>query len=197
MQPFSIQCIVDIKHLSEQQLISEIKADPDQFSLVYDTHYQRIFNYCFKRTKDFDASKDIVSETFLKAFLNIDKFEWKGVSLQSWLYRIATNEINLHFRSKKYRPRLLNEIGHSQIMVSNQSDLLSERELAEEEMERHEEFLRVQKVVAELPIKYQEVITLKYFEKLKIKQISSILNKPEGTIKSLLSRGINLLKQQL
>ncbi|MCG2462941.1 RNA polymerase sigma factor [Flavobacteriaceae bacterium F89] len=183
--------------MSEEQLINEIKANPDRFSQVYDEHYQRIFNYCFKRTKDFDASKDIVSETFLKAFLYIDGFVWKGISLQSWLYRIATNEINLHFRSKKYRPRLLNEIGSSQIVVLNHSDLLSEREVAKQEMERHKEFIRVQKEVAKLPVKYQDVITLKYFEKLKIKEISGILNKPEGTIKSLLSRGINQLKQRL
>lgn len=183
--------------MSEEQLINEIKANPDRFSLVYDEHYQRIFNYCFKRTKDFDASRDIASETFLKAFLNIDKFVWKGVPIQSWLYRIATNEINLHFRSKKYRPTLLNEIDSSKVKETNVSDLLIEREAAEQEMEKHEEFIRVQKEVVKLPIKYQEVITLKYFEKLKIKEISGILNKPEGTIKSLLSRGVKLLKQQL
>jgi len=183
--------------LSEEQLINEIKANPDRFSLIYDEHYQRIFNYCFKRTKDFDASKDIVSETFLKAYLNIDRFVWKGVPIQSWLYRIATNEINLHFRSKKYRPSLLNEIDGSKGIISNDPALLMEREAAEQEMERHEEFIKVQKEVSRLPVKYQEVIALKYFEKLKIKEISNILNKPEGTIKSLLSRGVNLLKQKL
>lgn len=183
--------------MKEEQLITEIKENPGQFRLVYDEHYQKIFNYCFKRTKDFDASKDIASETFLKAFININKFRWKGVSLQSWLYRIATNEINLHYRSKKYRPTLLTEIGNSQPVISKQSDLLKEKEDAEHEMERHKEFNKVQEEITKLPIKYQEVITLKYFEQLKIKEISNILDKPEGTIKSLLSRGLNLLKQQL
>jgi RNA polymerase sigma-70 factor (ECF subfamily) len=183
--------------LSEERLINEIKANPDLFSLVYDEHYHIIFNYCFKRTKDFDASQDIVSETFIKAFLNIKRFVWKGVSIRSWLYRIATNEINLYFRSKKYRPTLLNEIGISQITTLKHPDLLMEKEVAEQEMERHEEFIKVQREVVKLPVKYQEVITLKYFEKLKIKEISDILNKPEGTIKSLLSRGIKLLQQEL
>lgn len=183
--------------MSEEQLINEIKANPDRFSLVYDEHYQRIFNYCFKRTKDFDASRDIVSETFLKAYLNFDRFVWKGVPIQSWLYRIATNEINLHFRSKKYRPSLLNEIDSSKGIKSNDPELLMEREAAEQEMERHEKFIKVQKEISKLPVKYQEVIALKYFEKLKIKEISKILKKPEGTIKSLLSRGVNLLKQKL
>jgi len=41
------------------------------------------------------------------------------------------------------------------------------------------------------------VISLKYFEKLKIKEISVVLNKKEGTIKSLLSRGILYLKEKM
>lgn len=183
--------------MSEEQLINKIKSNPDLFGSVYDEHYKTIFNYCYKRTKNFNASKDITSETFLKAFLNIHKFKWKGVSLLSWLYKIATNEISLHYRSKKYRPSLLNEIDSSQTIFPRKEDLLNEKETAEQELERHEDFIKVQKAVAALPIKYQEVITLKYFEKLKIKELSCVLNKPEGTIKSLLSRGINLLKQQL
>lgn len=183
--------------MKEEQLIKEIKANPEKFSLVYDEHYQKIFNYCFKRTKDFDTAKDIVSETFLKAFLNINRFVWKGISIQSWLYRIATNEINFHFRSKKYRPTYLHEMGNNYVFESKNADLQIERENAEQEMETHEEFIKIQNEVAKLNVKYQEVITLKYFEKLKIKEISRILNKPEGTIKSLLSRGIQKLKQQL
>ncbi|SMO51047.1 RNA polymerase sigma factor, sigma-70 family [Saccharicrinis carchari] len=127
----------------------------------------------------------------------LNKFVWKGVPIQNWLYRIATNEIKLHFRSKKYRPTLLNEIDGSKVKASKLTALLLEKEAAEHEMEKHETFIRVQYEVVKLPVKYQEVIALKYFEKLKIKEISSILNKPEGTIKSLLSRGLKLLKQQL
>lgn len=183
--------------MSDEQLIKDIKADPSRFGQIYDEHYQKIFNYCLKRTKDFDASRDIVSETFLKAFLNISKFTWKGVPIQSWLYRIATNEINLHFRSKRYRPKLLSEIDGAQVKASNTPDLIREREAAEQEIARHKEFIKVQKEILKLPVKYQEVIALKYFEKLKVKEIGLILNKPEGTIKSLLSRGVKLLKQRL
>ena len=85
------------------------------------------------------------------------------VSLQSWLFKIATNEINLHYRSKKYQPKLLTEIGGSQPRTSNQPDLLKEQEAAELEMKRHKEFNKVQEKIAKLPIKYQEVIALKYF----------------------------------
>jgi len=185
--------------LSEEKLIKEIKENPQLFGQVYDQHYNTIFNYCFKRTKDFDTAKDITSETFLKAFLKINKFNWRGISLRSWLYKIATNEINLHYRSKKYRPAVLSEIGWENFPEStaDQAALREERTAAEKELEQHAQFMKVQKALDKLPLKYQEVISLKYFEQLKIKEISSILNKPEGTIKSLLSRGLNLLRKQL
>lgn len=167
------------------------------FGKVYDLHYGTLFNYCYKRTQDFDSSKDITSETFLKAFLSINKFEYRGISLLSWLYKIAINEINLHYRSKKYRPKLLSELGSDVALQSNpMAELQDEKAAAEAELAQHKQFVSVQHALRALPLKYQEVVSLKYFEKLKIREISDILDKPEGTIKSLLSRGIQLLKNQ-
>jgi len=103
--------------LSEEQLIKEIKNNLVLFEKIYNQHYTTIFNYCYRRIGDFDASKDITSETFLKAYLNIHKFMWKGIPIISWLYRITTNEINLYYRSKKYKPKLLN-ISFPQILKS-------------------------------------------------------------------------------
>lgn len=153
----------------DKELIEEIRNNPDRFGQVYDAHYSTIFNYCFKSTKDFNASKDITSETFLKAFLNINKFKFRGISIKSWLYWIATNEINLHYRSKKYRPTVLREVSgtFSFETSSKQRELVREMEAAELELERHAQFIKVQKAVRKLPLKYQEVISLKYFEKLK------------------------------
>lgn len=183
--------------MSEKELIKEIKNNPESFGKIYDLHYQAIFNYCYRRISSFDNAKDITSETFLKAYLNIDKFKWKGIPIISWLYKIATNEINLYFRAQKYKPKLQNEIYNNISIYGNSTSLEEEKENAELELEKHKQFLSVQKALKELPIKYQEVISLKYFEKLKIKEISIVLDKKEGTIKSLLSRGITQLKEKL
>lgn len=183
--------------MSEEQLIKEIKNYPESFEKVYNLHYQTIFNYCYRRTSRFDDAKDITSETFLKAYLNIHKFKWKGISILSWLYRIATNEMNLYYRSQKYKPKQLSEAYNEIILYSNSTSLEEEKEKAEIEFQKHEQFLAVQEALQKLPLKYQEVISLKYFEKLKIKEISTVINKKEGTIKSLLSRGIAQLKEEL
>lgn len=176
-------------------LIRDIRKQPEKFGIIYERHYQSIFNYAFKRLIDFDTAKDITSEVFLKAFLNIGQFRCRGVSVLNWLYRIATNEINLYYRAKKYRPKLLYQSYNGFHYDKYTYDLEEEKRRAEEELAKHKQFLKMQEELRRLPLHYQEVITLKYFERLKIKDICQILNKKEGTVKSLLSRGIDKLSE--
>lgn len=183
--------------MREEQLIKEIRINPDKFEKIYNRHYNTIFNYCYRRTGDFDTSKDITSEIFLKAYLNIHKFKWKDIPILSWLYRIATNEINLFYRSQKYSPTFISEIYSNYLITVSLEDLVEEKSNAEAKLHKDKQFVQVQDAIKELPLKYQEVISLKYFEQLKIKEIGTILNKKEGTIKSLLSRGISKLKEKM
>jgi len=79
---------------------------------------------------------------------------------------------------------------------ADQADLAAELMAAEKNLEQHRDFLEIQKNLSRLSVKYQEVITLRFFENKKISEISVILDKKEGTIKSLLWRGLKLLKEQ-
>jgi len=182
----------------ERLLLLSIKRDLRNFGILFDTYYKSIFNYIFRRVANYDSSRDIASETFLKAYLNINSFIWKKVSISSWLYRIATNEINLFFRKAKKHPVSLDKLlDNSMFDQSESEDYLTEKELFEKELCLHNEFLDVQKNLTKLDLKYQEVLSLRYFEKKTIVEIADILNKKEGTIKSLLSRGINKLRDSL
>ena len=182
--------------IMEKFLLEEIEKDSTKFGLVFDTYYASIFGYIFRRVGDYDKSRDIASETFLKAFLNINNFKWKGISISFWLYRIANNEMMQFYRKQKYAPRSLDFI-----VETNGWDIVDSKTTEEEktrlesEMRRHEDFLSIQKKIKNLPIIYQEVIALKYFEQKSIREISEILEKNEGTVKSLLSRGIEKLKK--
>lgn len=72
--------------------------------------------------------------------------------------------------------------------------LSADRHELEAELEKHENFLKVVRALKTLPIKYQEVIALRYFEGKENKEIAAILGLREGTLKSLLSRGIEKLR---
>jgi RNA polymerase sigma-70 factor, ECF subfamily len=141
-------------------------------------------------------ARDKTAETFLKAFNKISFFEWRNISLSSWIFRIATNEINQFYRKAKYRPAFLEDIQFSQ-QLPNEPGIETERAALEKQAAENEEFLKVQRELARLDTKYQEVISLRYFEEKSIKEIAEILNKKEGTVKSLISRGLDKLKERV
>jgi RNA polymerase sigma-70 factor (ECF subfamily) len=72
-----------------------------------------------------------------------------------------------------------------------------EREMLERELKAFNDFNQVRANLVKLDIKYQEVIALRYFEQKTNAEISAILDKNEGTVKSLLSRGLEKLRNLL
>ena len=105
LQPIEIVCIIvwgNAMNLDqEKQLVESIKRDKQNFGLLFDYAYPRVFRYIMRRTGNYDLSQDLAAETFLKAYLKIDRFTWKNISVMAWLYRIASNETNANFRSRK------------------------------------------------------------------------------------------------
>lgn len=182
----------------EKQLIEQCRADPAAFGQVFDLWYKPVFGYIIRRTANYDLSKDIAAETFLKAFMKINSFQWRGISLSAWLYRIATNELNQYYRSSRYKPQSLQQLLESPQMeqlLHQQDD--DEREMMEREMQGFNDYNLIRVQLLKLDIKYQEVIALRYFEQKTNSEISAILDKNEGTVKSLLSRGLEKLRNML
>jgi RNA polymerase sigma-70 factor (ECF subfamily) len=181
--------------MDETELLDKIRSNPENFSEIFKLYYQPIFGYIIRRTGNFDDAADIAADTFLKAFRNIHNFRYSGISVKVWLYRIATNEINLYFRFKQRHTSIFERI------ITEDKDLFNnyladDRKEIEAEFQKHEQFLLVLRELKSLPLKYQEVIALKYFEGKDNKEIVEILNINEGTLKSLLSRGVEKLRQK-
>lgn len=181
--------------MTETELLNKIKNNPDDFSQLFKLYYKPIFGYILRRTGDFDESADIAANTFFKAFRHINNFSYKGISIKVWLYRIATNEMNQYFRYKQKHNSLFSRIEFENKKIF--SNFLSEdKKELEMELQKHEQFLFVLKCLKTLSIKYQEVISLRYFEGKGNKEIVEILNINEGTLKSLLSRGLEKLRKK-
>lgn len=178
---------------SEEEMVKRAQHDRQAFGELYEIYYQRIFNFALKRTANVQLALDITSVTFLKALNQIKKYRWRDVPFGAWLYRIASNEVNDYYRREGGRMASIEQISG----LADTSDYADEINHAEEELSRHEEFLMLHKKIAELPEMYQEVITLKFFEKKKIREMVKILGKKEGTIKSLLHRGLEKLKEKM
>ncbi len=178
----------------ERELVRAAQADPGEFHHLFNHYHDMIFNYILRRTLDAFKTQDITSNTFLKALDNLPKFKWKGVSFSAWLYRIATNEINQSYR-RQYRTVPLSQevIGKTQAGGAADDELL----WAEEEMARNKKFRRMHLALSQLDIKYQSVLSLKYFEEKSTKEIAEILNLSENTVKTHTRRGLMKLRKVL
>jgi RNA polymerase sigma-70 factor (ECF subfamily) len=182
----------------ERSILEACKQDPAQFGLLFDEYYTPIFGYILRRVGAYDEARDLTSETFLKAYLSIGKFTWRGLPFSCWLYRIATNEVNSHFRRKR-RP-ILSYLDIRQKFLTEYPDpasLDTEREEIERQLEEHGMFLRVLAIVQEMSPMYQAVISLRYFERKSIQEIAGIVEKKEGTVKSMISRGLERIRSGL
>lgn len=180
----------------ERELVRQAQESPDAFAGLYDQYYPRIFGYVLRRSANLEAAQDITSETFLKALAKLWQFQWRSISFSSWLYKIATNEVNQYFRRAEYKKSVsLEELQEQGFELLSPLDPESELIEAQEKLKQHEEFLNIQQRIVQLPAKYQEVITLRFFERKQIKEIAEILGKREGTIKSLLHRAVEKLRE--
>jgi RNA polymerase sigma-70 factor (ECF subfamily) len=176
----------------EKKQIERAKKDAKAFAELYDKYYSQIFGYVLKRVANLEIAQDVTSETFLKALKNLWQFRWRNIPFSSWLYRIANNETVNYFRKQKGRWVPLEKIAEPASADNIQIEFIE----AQEELEKHQDFLKAQKKISKLPLKYQEVIVLRFFEKKQIKEIAEILGKKEGTIKSLLHRGLEKLREE-
>jgi RNA polymerase sigma-70 factor (ECF subfamily) len=176
----------------EKELVRRARIDLQAFGELYNEYHDKIFGYVLKRTASIVMAQDITSEVFLKALENIKRFRWQGVPFSAWLYQIAGHEITNGHRKNKRTQLLLEELERSTIELK--TSLEEEKTDAEEQLEKYYDFLAIHKSITSLPVKYQEVIILRFLERKRVKEIAVILGKNEGTIRSLLHRGLEKLR---
>jgi RNA polymerase sigma-70 factor (ECF subfamily) len=179
----------------EKELVNRAKTDVNAFGLLYDEYYPKILGYVIRRTANIEIAKDITSEVFLKALHTIKRFQWRNIPFSAYLYRIAENKIINGYNHNKQLNLLKKEMEVLAIATgANDNDEITR---IEADMQKHEDYLLLHRCIVKLPHIYQEVIVLRYFEKKSVAEICLILGKREGTVKSLLHRGLDKLKKLL
>jgi RNA polymerase sigma-70 factor (ECF subfamily) len=170
----------------ERKFINAAKKDPKQFEFLYNKYYEQIFYFIFQRMDDKELAFDCTSQVFLKALLNIKKYEFRGLPFSSWLYRIAYSEINQSFKDKKAE-RTIN------IDTTNINEIVEEfsinSTLEEEKLEYLINSLR------ELNENDLSLIEMRFFEKRSFKEIGHILEITENNAKVRTYRVIEKLKK--
>jgi RNA polymerase sigma-70 factor (ECF subfamily) len=165
---------------AEVLLVQRAVADPAAFTEIYRLHYPMIGAYLFRRCGDEHATEDMLAEVFLAALKALPKFRAGDVPLRFWLYRIATNVANLRWRELAQRAEIANE--------DEDLELVAHGEGPDDVLERKEACASTQRALLSLPADLQAVLSLYYFQDLCIEDVARVLECPEGTVKSRLSR---------
>jgi RNA polymerase sigma-70 factor (ECF subfamily) len=168
------------------KLVKLAKGDKRAFSLLYEKYFEKIFLFIFKRVQDEAASGDMCQETMLKAMFNIDKYEDRGVPFSAWIYRIASNEVNLYFRkSAKVKTVEIQEKHVKEILIE-----ISVHDLSDEEEQE-----RLIKALNSLEPEQSEIIDLRFFMGYSFKEIAEFYGITEPNAKMRVYRILERLKK--
>lgn len=174
--------------MDEAELIAQAKNDGDAFGVLYERYYDRIYTYVYYRTGNSHDAEDLTARIFMRAMHHIGKFEQRGVPFAAWLYRIAHNLVaNWHRDQSRRQIVSLDDVLQWQSSASQ----------PEFEIELLEDRDALIAAIRRLPIDRQELLVLKFVDRLSNREIGAILERSEGAIKSLYHRTLLSLREDL
>lgn len=174
--------------IDEVTFIEQLKAPQTKekaFKELVSTYKERLYWHIRKIVISHDDADDVLQNTFLKVFRSIDHFKQES-QLFSWMYRIATNE-SITFINKRAKERNVDIFDYQQQLTSN---LSSDNLFNGDQIQ-----LILQRAIKTLPTKQQLVFNMKYFDNLKYKQISEILETSEGALKASYFHAVKKIEQ--
>lgn len=169
--------------MNEQDLIRKVQSgDDDAMNSLISGYYQSIFAFYYKNTGNYDQSKDLTQEVFIKMVTNISKYRPK-TPFKNWLFTIASNHLKNYYRTLSRRPKCAElteeyaEADRALIKVAEENDLKA--------------------ALALLPPEQKEAVILRYYHDFSIKNISIITGAKEPTVKARIRYGLEKLKTEL
>lgn len=169
--------------MAERTLINDLKSGCEKaYIQIVEQYGNKLLRTCYLLLNDKEEAEDVVQETFIKVFKKINTFR-EDSEFYTWVYKIALNLSKDKLRRRKDYIELHDEF-------AGQEDLNFEIEKSIDRELLKNELNKINSI-------YKEILVLFYFEEFSIKEISRLLSEKEGTVKSRLSRGRNILKEKL
>ncbi len=176
------------KNYSEREKVSIFENE-------FMPHIDSMYNFAYKLTFDEEEAKDLVQDTYLKAFRFITSFE-KGTNAKAWLFRILKNSFINDYRKKSKQPAKVDYQEVETYYNSENTDSNLTIDLRSETMQNRigDE---VTNALNSLGVDFRIVIILCDLEGFTYEEMAKILDIPIGTVRSRLHRARNLLKDKL
>lgn len=161
-------------------------GNQDAFSALYDEFVDRIYKFVRFKIQDQAFVEDILQEVFLKAWQGSKSLDVSDLNFSAWLYRIASNTVNDHYRKVYRRPQTV-ELEDAMNFASTDDS----QKLVSDGFDARE----IKNAMSELPESYKQIIELRYFQDFSVEESSKILNKTSITVRVLQHRAIKALEK--
>ena len=172
---------------SDAELIAQAKKDPTVFGSLYERYVSQVYNYIFYRVGNHQDAEDLTARTFFRALKSISRYEDRGAPISAWFYRIAHNlVVNWH-----------RDQGRHPVVALDSTLPSSSPESPEVVAMTHEKWEGLLGAVRHLPADRQQLLVLKFVERLSNAEIGVAMERTEGAIKSLYHRTLIALRQEL
>jgi len=168
---------------AEEEEIRLAQKDAKAFEPLYTRYFERISRYVYHRVEDQETAFDITSTVFYNALNKLSCYKNKGFPFSSWLYKIAFNEIQQHYRRTRSQPVLsLNAKGLSDIVESLPENKYP---INDEQLFTALEALKEDEI---------EIINMRFFENRSFKEMAGILEMGESACKMKVYRILEKIK---
>ncbi len=182
--------------MSESQRQNYTQKQKEQiFDKEFLPHIGPMYNFAYRLTFDDDDAKDLVQDTYLKAYRFITSFE-QGTNAKAWLFRIMKNSFINDFRKKSKEPA---KVDYQEVETFYNSDDVDKAITTDLRVETVQDMMgdEISNALNSLDVDFRTVIILCDLEGFKYDEMAKILDIPIGTVRSRLHRARNLLKEKL
>jgi RNA polymerase sigma-70 factor (ECF subfamily) len=182
--------------LEDDILVRRARGGSEEAQTALVNKYRRAIHFhILKMIKDENSGEDLVQETFIKAFNNLQRYD-DNYAFSTWLYRIATNHTIDYLRKKKLKTVSINNQvrtreGRREMQLRDGSTQTDRRIIRSQRREK------VRSAIDNLPDKYRRVIQLRHMQELTYQEIVEVLDIPLGTVKAHIFRAREMLYKTL
>lgn len=184
----------DPAEILDNDLVKIVRErDPQRYGEIIERYQGKLFAYLYRLVGEKEEAQDILQDVFIKAYRNLYSYDTER-KFSSWIYRIAHNEAVNHIKRKSLKRFISLENVTS---TKDKMDSSSAEDDAQTSWIKKEMGQEVNQAVNRLPIKYKQVLVLRYFSDKSYEEISEILGKPVNTVGTLIKRAKNKLSEEL
>ncbi len=184
----------DIKEKTDNELVILVRKDPEALSYIIDRYKNKLEKYISRRTNaNLHDREDILQEIFIRIYRNINDYD-NSLIFSSWIYRITHNYIIDWYRKNKKHISISLDDDESKLINILQDESLKTDDTVLSDQENLE---LIKKEIKNLPIDYQEILILKFFEDKSYDEISDILKISTSSVGVKINRAKKLLKQKI